>query len=368
MTAIIFVTQVIDEDDPVLGFTSSLVRALAKRVDVAVIANEVRGQPVPMGAEVISLGKQLGAPRWRMAARYEAAVASRCHRMRPAALFAHMCPPFLTRAAPVIKLIGTPSILWYAHLSDTPALRIAERLADAVVTSLPSSYPRSTPKVRSIGQAIDTDRFAAQRELSTSGGLDLVALGRCSVQKGYPVILRAVARVRENGVNVRLRIAGPATTADEVAVRDELQRLIAELRIGDAVKLGDGVPRAAVPGLLAGATALVNATRAGSTDKAVFEAMACGRPALASSPTFRDLLDGFPIELRFPDGDDAALADGIARLAASDEATLRRTAVLARERIVAHHSLDHWAGEVLALATSLTAVSRRGSASRAALR
>src|SRR5262245_27347212 len=99
--AVIFVTQMVDADDPVLGFTTGLIRALAERTTVAVIANEAGRVPSDLGAEVISLGKERGARRWRMALTYEKAVASLCRRLRPAVLFAHMCPPFLTRAAPV---------------------------------------------------------------------------------------------------------------------------------------------------------------------------------------------------------------------------------------------------------------------------
>jgi glycosyltransferase involved in cell wall biosynthesis len=183
-------------------------------------------------------------------------------------------------------------------------------------------------------------------------------LGRWSEQKDYPVMLRGVAGARARGVDVRLRIEGPG-------VRTGLAPLVAELGLGEVVILGDGVPPADVPGLLDAATALVNTTRAGATDKAVFEAMACGRPALASSPTFRDLLDGLPVELRFSGENPDALADAIAGVAAAGEATLRQTGDLARERVVVHHSVEHWAGEVLNLAEFLT---RRGSASRAALR
>jgi len=355
--AVVFVTQVVDEDDPVLGFTTALVRELARRTKVAVIANEVHGHPAELGAELLSLGKERGAPRWAMAARYEAAVASRCRRLRPAVLFAHKCPPFLSRAVPMTKVIRTPTILWYAHLSDTPGLRVAERLADAVATSLPTSYPRASAKVRPIGQAIDTDRFSVRSPVRAVP-LDLLALGRLSEQKDYPVMLRGVALARERGVDARLRIEGPGVVSG-------LRALVADMGLDGAVALGDGVPPAEVPTLLDGATVLVNTTRAGATDKAVFEAMACGRPALASSPTFRDLLDGLPLELRFAGGEPAALAAAIERLAAANEATLRKTGELARERVVAHHSVQHWAAEVLSLAESLV---RRGSASRAGLR
>lgn len=368
--AILFVTQVLDERDPVLGFTPGWVRALAAKADVAVIASDVRPLSIELGAEVISLGKESGAPKWRRGVRYLTALTDLCRRYHPAVLVGHMCPPFVTDAAPITKLTGTPSILWFAHPADTPALRLAERLTDLVATSLPGAYPRASPKVRPIGQAIDTDRFRPHPEAPTVNGarLALVAAGRCSLQKGYPVMIGAVGKaIREHGVDVTLDILGPATTEAERRHRDELQGLIAGAGLSGRVTLRDGVPPADVARLLVRSSALVNASRPGVSDKAVFEAMACGRPTLVSSHTFSDLLDGLPVDLRFADADEDGLAAAIARLAHAPEAAVAETGVTLRQRIVAHHSLDHWAGEIVALADELVSA-RRGSARRAARR
>ena len=61
-----FVTQVLDPNDPVLGFVPSYLRPLSRRVDhLVVIANEVRSVPNDLDAEVVSLGKEKGHGRQR---------------------------------------------------------------------------------------------------------------------------------------------------------------------------------------------------------------------------------------------------------------------------------------------------------------
>src|SRR4051812_33877857 len=100
MTSLIFVTQLVDEEDPVLGFVTDWVRALARRADVTVIANGVRRVPNDLGADVISLGREKGAGKAARGARYERAVASLTAGGRIDALLAHMCPLYLDLASP----------------------------------------------------------------------------------------------------------------------------------------------------------------------------------------------------------------------------------------------------------------------------
>ena len=352
--SIIFVTQLIDPDDPVLGFTAGLIRSLSQRTEVAVIAGEVRAVPADLGAEVHSMGRESGASRWRRGLSYEAGLVALCRRLHPAALYAHMCPDYVTLAAPVTKATGTPSILWFTHSVDSANLRRAERLADLVVTALPSSYPRSSPKVRAIGHSIDTRRFT-YHEPPAVGHLDLLAVGRLSAVKNYPVTIRGVAIARQRGIDVRLRIIGSAVSPVERAVRADLDALVVDQGVGDAVSFLDGVTPDEVAQWLASSGGLVNASRPGQADKVVLEAMACGRPALVSSPAFGALVADLPVELGFPDDDDAGLAGAIERLATASPAAVRETGVALRARVEAGHSLEHWAGEVVSLAGALHA-------------
>ena len=156
---LIFVTQLIDPEDPNLGFVVPQLSALADRVDgLTIVANEVRSAPPDLRAEVISLGKEQGRGQIARGARYEAVIAREIRQHRPVALLAHMCPVYLNLAAPLARVAHVDAALVRALLEHA-SLALAERLVDVVITAFPASYPRSSPKVRPIGHAIDTSAF-----------------------------------------------------------------------------------------------------------------------------------------------------------------------------------------------------------------
>ena len=350
MTRIIFVTQVLDAADPVLGASADLVRALGIKCDgLAVVANEVRAVPSDLDAEVISLGKETGAGRALRWLRYQRAVTRLSRRMRADALLAHMCPVYLNLVAPIAKSLGVRTILWYAHPARTPGLRLAERLADVVLTSLPGAYPGATRKVVAIGQAIDMQAFPYAEPRVSDGPLRLLALGRTSPSKGYPVAIRGIARACERGVDVRLRIVGPSTTAAERRHRDELRRLIDGLGLKQTITLESEVPRGETRGLLQWCDAVVNTTIPGSGDKAVFEAMATGRPVVVSNPAFASVVSDLPLSLTFSNGNAEELADRIVELTLSKPGHRAELGWELRNRVEQGHSVDHWADGVLGL-------------------
>jgi glycosyltransferase involved in cell wall biosynthesis len=343
---LIFVTQVMDPDDPVLGPVAGMVRALNERFErVVVIANEMRR--APEGIEVVSLGKERGRGTVARGSAYERALARLLHRDRPDALLAHMCPVYLTAAWPQTKLARVPTMLWFAHPRDSLALRTAERLSDVILTSMPASYPRPGGKVLVIGQAVDLDRFTPSPPVRRAAGeLRLLALGRTSDSKRYDLAIEGVASARAAGADVRLRVVGPATNTHEGRERSRLAERIDALHMGEFVTLQDGVPASQVPDLLAGADALLSTTVDGSGDKAVFEAMAVGRPVVTSNPVFEDLLSGLPLELAFPTGDVEALGSRLAALARSEPAAIAETGTVLAARVAERHSRAHWADAV----------------------
>ena len=344
---LLFVTQNLDARDPILGSVVGSVRALGRRFErVTVIANQVGEVPADLGADVISLRREEGASRASRGLRYQRALAASAG--GAGALLAHMCPVYVNLAAPILRLRGVPVLLWFAHPSVTPTLRLADRLADRIVTSLPGAYPLPGPKVRVIGQAVDVDGFPfAPRPRNDR--LLLIAAGRTSPSKGFDTIVRGVAAARDAGVDARLRIVGPSTTREEIAHRALLQELMRD-RLGDAGRLDPGIPHAGMAIALADADVLVNDMVAGSGDKVVFEAAALGRPVLVSNPSFAGLLDDLPISARFPPRDDRSLAERIVAFAAVDEATRQATAKELRIRVERDHSVGHWADSVRAVA------------------
>jgi glycosyltransferase involved in cell wall biosynthesis len=341
MTSLVFVTQLVDPNDPALGFTMAWIDALAERASaMTVIANEVRHE-ADGHLNVWSLGKEDGASRVARTLSYEKALMK-----APAgsAVFAHMCPSYLVAAAPIAMARRMRRLLWFAHPSQTAMLALAEHGADVVLTSLPGSYPRNTSKVRIIGQAIDTTRLRFRATRMDPCAPRLVTVGRTSRSKGFHIAIRALRRLRNEGIAATLRIVGPSTTEAERRHRDELAALATELGVSDAVSIIGGVPPCDVAAQIAEADVLVNAMVAGSGDKVVFEALALGRPVVASNPAFATLLDGTGVRMRFRPDDPDDLAHRIASIGRGDIASALRTL---RMRVEREHSLDHWADAVM---------------------
>jgi glycosyltransferase involved in cell wall biosynthesis len=338
MRRLVFITQRVDPEHPVLWATVPKLRALAERVDeLTVLALATAPSALPESCRV----RAFGAPtRLLRGVRFEAALLPELVRRPPAAVLAHMSPVYARLAARPAHVRGARVLLWYTQWRTNPSLERAVRAVDAVLTVDRHSFPFASPKVRAIGHGIDTGRFRCA-EPRPDARLRLLALGRYATVKGYPVLLRAVARV-----DAELDLYGSCETAADRRHRPELERLAGELGLDGRVRFHGPASPGDVPGLLAGADALVNVT-GGGADKVVLEAAASCLPVLAAAEAFSGLL---PDRLRFPADDPETLAErlrGLAALAPAERAELGRSL---RGRVVAEHSVDTWADRVLAAA------------------
>jgi len=154
-----FVTQVLDPSDPLLGFVPTYLRPLSSRVDnlVVIASGFDRSRLISMRKWCLSEKRVATADNGvRTLSSHLARLALR---PGPTVIVAHMCPSYLILAGPIGKVARMRMLLWFAGPWDTLQLRLAERIADAIVTTSPFSYPRNTAKVHAIGQAIDIEAF-----------------------------------------------------------------------------------------------------------------------------------------------------------------------------------------------------------------
>jgi glycosyltransferase involved in cell wall biosynthesis len=332
---LLFATQQVDPAHPTLGAAAALVRALAERVDeVVVMCSAATLDGLPSNVRVRSFAAPTQALR---GARFEAGLARELLRGRPAGLLAHMSPVYALLAAPLLKPLRVPVLLWFTQQQGGPNFYRSLRVVDAILSVDERSVPVSSAKVRAIGHGIETGLFEGL-ERPAHEGLRLLSLGRYSEVKGHDVAIRALPAFRGAALTVR----GEEATPNDAHVRARLGRLVRELGLEERVQLLDAVPRQEVPRLFGETDVLVNATHGMSADKVVFEALAACTPVVAASPVFDGLL---PPGLRFTDGDPAGLATAIRAAAALPEDERRRL----RARVEAEHSVGHWADEILAM-------------------
>jgi len=338
---LVFITQQVDPGHPALAATVPKIRALAAHVEeVVVLADGVVEGVLPDNCRVRTFRAPYKALR---GARFETALTRELSGLRGGAVIAHMCPIYAVLAAPLVRPLRVPLVLWFTHWRASRLLRAAERASTAVTSVDERSFPFRSTKLRAIGHGIDLEQFPCSPPRE-GDGTRLLALGRYSIAKGLDV---AVAAVPLAGDGVELHVHGPALSEDERTHRAELEQLVSELGLDGHVTIGDAVPRSDLPQLFAAHDALVNNMRAGAPDKVVYEAGAACLPVLASNPIFDDLLD--PAQ-RFTRFDPGALAERIrafAELTRDERAALGRRL---RERVAAGHSVESWAHGILGAA------------------
>jgi glycosyltransferase involved in cell wall biosynthesis len=326
MRRLIFATQKLDPDNTLLAATVPMVCALAARVDELVVLCD-SGVPdaVPANVRV----REFGAPTQAQRGAKFVAALGRELRPRPLGVVAHMVPLYAILAAPLVRPLGVPLVLWYTHWKRHPLVRAAEKLSTAVISVDRRSFPLQSRKVHAIGHGIDVAEFPCAEPVDPDGDLRALVLGRYSPAKGLETIVRAAAMA-----GVRVEAHGSDTEFKEY--KRWLERLARD--IGADVELGGPVVRRSLPALFARSDVLINNMRAGAPDKVVYEAAASCLPVLASNPIFDDLL---PEQLRFDCDDAEMLAE---RLRSLD----RRRRPELRDVVIARHSVDHWADGVVA--------------------
>jgi len=241
----------------------------------------------------------------------------------------------------LLKARRIPTTLWYTHRATSRQLRAAVRVVDTVVTASPESYPL-LPPARAIGHGIDTRMFvpsAAHGE----GPFRVLTVGRVALVKRLEVVIDAAARLA-GGLGpsgLEMRIVGPTDSWHE-AYADGLRRQADAAGIGEVVVFAGPRSASEVVAEYQAADAVVS-LQSESFDKAPLEAMSCGVPLVTSNPAYAELLRAAGGPPPVPDGDAAAAAETLHRLAVMPMADRSQLGAALRQQIVDHHSLDRLA-------------------------
>jgi glycosyltransferase involved in cell wall biosynthesis len=286
----------------------------------------------------------------------KAALAARQHRCDH--LHAHFALPAAATAIVAAKLAGlTASFMAHGYdVYGTPAdLALKLAAADFAIAScedMRDDFLRLAPtaKVRLVSCGVDPTRFRPVAGLARNGRL--LAVGRLVEQKGYDVLLSALA-----SLPAAERPKIDAVGGGELA--DSLSRDAAALGVADSIRFlgarSGGWIAAEGPAYL-GFVAPYCITANGDRDTGplvVREAMAMGLPVVASALMGMKETVTAQCGRHVPPRDVAALAAALKWLAALPENERLKMGAAGRRRVEAHYTI---AGQAAGLAAAIRAV------------
>lgn len=328
-----------DADDPILGFTTAWLNALARRCAQVDVITMIAGRlEVAANVRVFSLGKERGYSEPRRAVEFYRVLGRLLGEHHYEAAFAHMTPLFAVMGAPLFRLHRLPVTLWYTHSQVSPTLRLAEIASDHVVSASPESFRLPSKKLIIVGHGIDTAQFAPAAH-RTARPFTIGTIGRIGPKKQTGLLVDAARILAGEGVDFRVRLVGVPLPGDEGYVEGLKQTVRAD-GLADRVTFAGPIRFERVVDEYHGLDAMVNMSLTGSIDKAVLEAMACGVPAVTSNEAFFPILEPWRDVLIVPDGSAETLADRLCKLIAMPEAERAALGAALRQIVVAHHSLD----------------------------
>lgn len=259
---LLIVTQAVDRNHSNLGFFVRWIEEFAQHCDeVTVIANEVGRYSLPKNVTVFGLGKETGSSRLARYVKYAALIM--WFSSRYDAVFCHMNPEYVIAGSWWWRLIGKRIVFWYMHKSVTARLKLAEQLADVVVTASTESFRLPSTKLRVLGHGIDTDIF--KPDSSVVRGKHALSVGRLDKSKRHD---KAIDVAVSLGVELRIAGEGPERAYLEGYAKSK----------GARVTFLGGLTHTELRDEYLQAALFIHTSETGSLDKVLLEAMACGTP------------------------------------------------------------------------------------------
>ncbi len=332
---LVILTQVVDRNDAVLGFFHGWCEEFARHVDrLTVFAQRVGDVDLPNNVSVPSLGKETGGGRMTMLRRLLGGLCALRGEQRPDAVLVHMVPRLALYAAPAVLTRRIPFYLWYTHKGVDPSLRLAAPLMRRIFTASEESFRLGSARGRRVvtGHGIDCRHFTPGEGPRR---VDVLTVGRLAPSKGQDELLAALARLRPAPVT---EIAGDILLPGDAAFRDRLKLMARSC--GDHVSFLGAVPWPQMPDVMRRARVLVNASRTGSIDKVVLEAMACGTLPLTCNEAFAPVFgERLRRHLMYAPGDPADLALKLQHLLALPASEAGTLGAGLRRLVTKHHDL-----------------------------
>lgn len=292
---ILITTQVLDVQDPLLGFFTEWVREFAKQYDhVTVICLKKGTYALPDNVKVLSLGKEQGVGRWGYVQRFFTYIWR--ERKNYDTVFVHMNQIYVILGGLLWRMMGKKISLWYAHGHVPFSLRIATLLTHMCFASTPSGFKLKTHKLKIVGQGIDVNFFtpidAVRNKTPHEIDFRLLTVGRISdvkrIKESIEIVERLIAETATK--NIQYNIIGIPGLGIQREYYKECVDMVKEKGLGKHIHFLGGMNQIGILPELQQTDVFLNISLTGSLDKAILEAMSVGVIVVSSNESFVKLL------------------------------------------------------------------------------
>jgi len=279
---LLIATQVVDENDPVLGFFCGWIAALAPRFEsLEVICLKEGKHELPSNVRVHSLGKEQGA---RSRGAYALRFLSLAWRLRNDydAVFVHMNQEYILLAGWLWKMLGKPVYLWRNHYAGSRATDRAVAFCKKVFYTSKHSYTAKFKNAVQMPVGVDTSRFHEDASIKRTPR-SILFLSRMAPSKRPELLVEALHILKSRNIDFSATFCGSPLPADGKFYRDLKDKA------GDLATFIPAVANQETPQFYASHAVFVNCSPSGMLDKTLFEAAASGCFVLAASEDFAAL-------------------------------------------------------------------------------
>jgi glycosyltransferase involved in cell wall biosynthesis len=331
---LLVITQVVDSQDPVLGFFHNWLLKFSSNFDQVTAICLKRGKNNLEGkVKVLSLGKEDGPSRprylfrlfkyiWRERKNYDA-------------VFVHMNQEYVLLAGWLWWLLGKKVYLWRNHHSGSWLTDFAALFCQNIFCTSKYSYTAKYRKTILMPVGIDTDIFKPLESVCKIPN-SILFISRIAPVKKPHVLLEALKKVSAEGVTFQADFYGDPLPSDE-GYYQRLKDGVTADNLSESVRFYPGVPNTEITLLYNQHEVSINLSSSGMYDKTIFEAMSCGGLILACN---RNLIGQIGKEFLFEEDDSNDLAQKLRIILSLDQVEKRKSAADLRRYTEAHHSLD----------------------------
>lgn len=316
---LLILTQKVDINDNNLGFFHRWIEEFAKQCESIIVVCLQKGEyRLPSNVKVISLGKEKYASRIKYLWNFYKYIFK--YKNDYDGVFVHMNKEYVLLGGLLWKLWHKKIALWYTHKAVSWQLKLAEKLVDKIFTASKESFRLLSHKVEITGHGIDVESFASALDSPHDNRrIKFLSVGRIAPTKDYETIIRGLKEVNIEKIKQYDIVGEPIKPSDKEykALLEKLNELLYATVDNDGTQkvllTFYGVKHTDMPGVYRSHDILVHASRTGSIDKVVLEALASGRIVVTSSEAFADLAkEG--LVYTFPQGDYQELAKTIEKI------------------------------------------------------